>query len=156
MAETNPLPAQVLLELHRAVSQWSDAQCKQAEAMMEKHKDLRTGRYPALSNAQLSGILSYLTSQDTWANQKQFVRHQREKAQKVERHELAAFWDDLEKAGEALVRQDAKALWAQVLQAAGKESKDLNPDKPPDIVHQLLLREHVQHLVAHALYLNTR
>jgi hypothetical protein len=151
------MPAAVSLELHRAVSRWSDTQRARIENIADKYRDLRIGLHPPLSNAQLSGILAYLTTPEKWADQKHFIRHQREKADKAERRDnLADFWKDLEQAGDTLQQQDAKMVWAQALQAAGKAGSGFNPNKPPDIVHQLLLREFVQHLVSHALYLATQ
>ena len=157
MPAEGALPAELSLALHRAVSHWSDTQSARAEQIADKYRDLREGRHPPLSNAQLSGILAYLTSQEKWADQKRFVRHQREKADKAERRDnLSDFWKDLEQAGDTLQQKDAKAVWAQTLEAAGEAGKEFNPNKPPDIVHQLLLREFVQHLVSHALYVATK
>ena len=134
------------LELRRRLATWSDRAQREAADLAGGYRDLLAKR---ITNAQLSGLHNVVQAAPSFRPIKQFVARQGEKATRAGRADVADYWSAVGKALDGL-RREAEQMWTAV------------PDGPPPDTpagrqalgewHCRLVREYVQHLVAHSLW----
>jgi len=134
------------LELRRRLAAWSDAVQREAADLTDGYRDLLTKR---ITNAQLSGLHNVVQAAPSFRQIKQFVAHQGEKASRAGRDDVADYWDAVGKAFEGL-RRPAEQIWADVPGGPAPGTPDAR--QALDEWHCRLVREFVQHLVAHSLW----
>ncbi len=132
------------LALRRSLANWSDVNQRVAVDLAENYRELLARR---ITNAQLTGLHNVVRAAPSFRKIKEFVDHQRDKAVRAGREEVADYWTAVGKALEGL-RRDAEQTWAAVpggpapTTPAGKQALDE--------WHCRLVNEFVQHLVAHS------
>jgi len=140
-------PAQRLTLRHRLVA-WSDGVQQNAAGLAEQYRDLLGRR---IGNAQLSGLNNIVQSSPSMDDVKEFVAHQGEKAERAGRFDVKEYWEAIGKALDTI----ENAAWT-VANEAGlavppKGSKPKEMKAALEEVQLALVKEWVQHLVAHSL-----
>ena len=131
------------LALRRSLANWSDVNQRVAVDLAENYRELLARR---ITNAQLTGLHNVVRAAPSFRKIKDFVDHQRDKAVRAGREEVADYWAAVGKVLEGL-RRDAEQLWTAVpggpapATPAGKQALDQ--------WHCRLVNEFVQHLVTH-------
>jgi hypothetical protein len=145
MNEADQIDSQVLA---RRMARWSDGHEPEAVRQAETYRPLRP---KPLTNAQLSSLQNIVEAAPVYSEIRDYLRHQAEKANKAgpAQTELKNYWLDLDKTLGQL-RQEAETILTAV---ALKEMTRKDRQTRLDEIHRRLIREYVQHLVAHFLYL---
>jgi len=134
------------LKLRRRLAAWSDAVQPQAADLAGGYRDLLAKR---ITNAQLAGLHNVVQVAPSFRQIKRFVAHQGDKAGRAGRNDVQDYWNAVGKALEGL-RRDAEQIWAEV--PGGPPSGTPAGSQALDEWHCRLVREFVQHLVAHSLW----
>lgn len=132
------------LALRRSLAAWSDANQQIAARLAEDYGELLAKR---ITNAQLAGLHNVVRAAPSFRKIKDFLDHQRDKAMRAGREEVADYWAAVGKVLEGL-RRDAEQIWAAV--PDGPEPGTPAGKQALDEWHCRLVNEFVQHLVAHS------
>lgn len=135
-----------LPEFRRVISRWSDGPgLERATELAERHRALLPRR---LTTAQLSGLHAIAQAATSPEQVVGYAQHQEARAGRIGRLDVKAFWEDLH----------------QYLEKAGREATSLMPVQQPMSripneaawLRLSLIREFIQHLLAHSLYLGAQ
>ncbi len=132
------------LTLRRLVAAWSDQSRKDAANFANKHRDLLPRR---ITSTQLYGLVNIVRNAQRFGDIQRFIRHQREKAERAGRQDVADYWKEMEQVLNNL-RNDARELQRQ----AGSLPPTISPKSALDTLHRQLTEEFVQHVLAHGSY----
>jgi hypothetical protein len=133
-----------MLTLRRLVAAWSDHIQGEAAKFADSRRDLLPSR---ITSTQLYGLVNIVRNAQRFGDIQQFIRHQREKAERAGRQDVADYWKEMEQVLNNL-RNDAKELQRQ----AGSLPPTISPKPALDTLHRQLTEEFVQHVLAHGLY----
>lgn len=133
-------------ELNQQICSWSDGPgYHQATHLAESNRHLLP---KPVTNAQLNGLRNIAASASLFKNVMEFTKHQGEKAERRGDFELRDYWQAVGKVLEDL-KTPAGELWLGV----GGSTQNLPKGKTaPDELHLRLVREFIQHLLAHSLF----
>ncbi len=141
--ETLEPPAR--LALRRQLAAWSDDIEPRAVRFVEQYRDLLPRR---ITNAQLSGLENVVGQASTYREIRAFLDNRADRANRAGRLDVAAYWNALSEALNAL-KGEAERLGM----ATFADLNDRQRRTAVDELHVRLVREYVQHLIAHSLYL---
>jgi hypothetical protein len=136
------------IALRRKLAAWSDGSEAEAVRLVERHRDLLPKR---ITNAQLSGLENVISQAPNYREVRAFLNNRATRADKAGRLDVAGYWNDLTKTLDGL-KGEAEQLWADL---APGNIADRQHKVAMEELHARLVREYVQHLVAHSLYLST-
>jgi hypothetical protein len=139
--------------LYRLVAAWSDAAEAEAVTFVERYGD-PLGREPG--NAQLSGLSDLVESGHDLDEIQKFATHQGSKAERAGHYGSQEYWGALRKALEGLKGDAWELAHGAGLPAPDRDSKPKVLRAALDDLYQRLVREWVQHLVAHSIYLQSK
>ena len=141
------LTPQLRRELNWRVLAWSDGPgYHEANRLAESYRHLLP---KPVTNAQLNGLRNIAASASTLKDMRDFTQNQAGKAERRGDFELRDYWNAVEKALNGL-GDPAGELW----RAAGGSTENLPMNKTaPDSLHLRLVREFVQHLLAHSAFM---
>lgn len=136
-------------EIGQRVIRWSDAHQSDAVSKAETYRTLRP---KSLTNAQLSSLQGIVEAAPAYSEVRDYIRNQGDKASRAGsgQAEMRNFWLDLDQTLGGL-RNDAEAILAGVVKLDSMTKKEKQTEL--DELHRRLMREYVQHFVAHCLYL---
>jgi hypothetical protein len=134
--------------LRRRLAAWSDGIEPEAVRLVEKHSDLLPKR---ITNAQLSGLEGIVGQAPNYQEIRVFLDNRTTRADKAGRLDVAGYWNVLADVLNGL-KADAERLWVELAPAG---TTDRQHRAAVDELHVRLVREYVQHLAAHSLYLST-
>lgn len=124
--------------LVRRLAVWSDEVQKQAVALVDRHRDLIPKR---ITHAQLSGLQNTVRSAPNMQTIRRFLDHQAQRAGRTGRAEIQAWWQEVRKAMDGLGRE---------VEELSSQPGGMVADRVErEALHLQLVREYVQHLVAH-------
>jgi len=149
MSDQEGLTQEMQRALHRRLAAWSDGPgYRQACDLAEAYRHLLP---KPVTPSQLHGLRNVVAAESDPSKVKGFTEHQARKAERRGDLELRDYWQAVGKALDELQRP-VKELWA----AIGGDSLGLSkrPLKAAqDEIRMQLMRDFVQHLVAHSVYL---
>lgn len=132
------------LALRRRLAAWSDGIESKAVRLAEEHRDLLPRR---ITNAQLSGLENVVGPASTYQGIRAFLDNRADRANRAGRLDVAAYWNALTEALNAL-KGEAERVGIAMFADFGDRQRKVAVDE----LHVRLVREYVQHLVAHSLY----
>jgi hypothetical protein len=136
-------------EIGQRVIRWSDAHQSDAVSKAETYRTLRP---KPLTNAQLSSLQGIVEAAPAYSEVRDYIRNQGDKASRAGSGpaEMRNFWLDLDQTLGGL-RNDAETILGAFLDLNSMSKKEKQTEL--DELHRRLMREYVQHFVAHCLYL---
>ncbi|MCZ7575152.1 MAG: hypothetical protein M5U01_41920 [Ardenticatenaceae bacterium] len=146
MNELEALAPAARVALRHKLAAWSDQREPHAVQLVEQSHDLLPKR---ITNAQLSGLENIVGQAPTYREIRAFLDNQATRANKGGRLDVAGYWNALAEVL-SMLRREAEQLWSEVAPA---DLADRQRRAAIDELHVRLVREYVQHLVAHSLYL---
>lgn len=140
--ETIDLPARLILRRRLAV--WSDGIVPQAVRFVEQYRDLLPRR---ITNSQLSGLENVVGQSTTYKEIRAFLDNRADRANRAGRLDVAAYWNALIEALNDLKDEAEQLGKTMCIGLDDRQRKAL-----VDELHVWLVREYVQHMVAHSLF----
>jgi hypothetical protein len=129
---------------------WSDQAQKPAAQLADQFRDLLDRR---IGNAQLSGLNNIVQSAPTFDEVENFIKHQAERAERAGRFEIKEYWNAIGQAIESLKGEGLKFANEAGMNIQPKTSKTKEIKTALNFIYLTLVREYVQHFVAHSLML---
>jgi len=134
------------IALRRRLAAWSDRSEHEAVRLVEQYRNLLPRR---ITNAQLSGLENVVGQAPNYREIRNFLDNRATRADRAGRLDVAGYWNALTEALGGL-KGEAEQLWAELAPAG---VSDRQRKVALDDLHVRLVREYVQHIVAHSLYL---
>jgi hypothetical protein len=134
------------ISLRRRLAAWSDGIEPEAVRLVEQYRDLLPKR---ITNAQLSGLENVVGQASSYQDIRAFLDNRATRADRAGRLDVAGYWKALTDALNGL-KKEAEHLAADLVHS---DITDRERKLAMDDLHVRLVREYVQHLAAHSLYL---